>query len=356
MPTEYPAAVTENPTRIDAPPAQSVEVPGFVVPTPPLLCDGQIVARGPAAVGFDGNHAGRVDVFHMRNVYVVGDGLIFDDRHRLIENASRYPDPATARNAYLALMSAMGTKDVRWQPGYTILGRRPDGIDYDRFILEVLPATVIGKSVVSTDVPLVLIPREQPPMTDMMLRGLRLAGIDPAHVVPQYDMAVAHLENLLVIAGLAGNLYLSPIAVRAVGSLTANIRPAEQRKLLLAGEGAWIRHDTGLARRLVAQGFAAIDPMDYPLEEQIALLKGAEVVIDFGGPGFAGLAFCQPGTAAISVGPAPAGNARRWLIAAHQRLNYVEIETGAPMASEADIVFLEQATRQRIEGFVQAND
>lgn len=362
----HSAAVTEDLTYTDALPAQSVEVPGFAVPCPPLLRDGQVVQRASERIGSGGKgrvvEVGRVDVFHLRDVDVVGDGFMFDQRHRLIENVSRYPNPTAARNAYDALVTAIAAGDVRRQPGYTILGRHPDGVDYDRFLLEVLPWVVIGKSVMPSGVPGVLIPREQPAMTDVMLRALRLAGIDPADVVPQYDVPVGHFENLLVIAGLADASYLSPVAVRALGSLTAEIRPAEQRKLLLTGEAAWVRSNTDLTRRLAAQGFVAIDPLDHPLEEQIALFKGAEVVVDFGGPGFANLVFCQAGTAAISVSPAPGTNTLRWLIAAHQRLNYLEIQTGVspsgdcPMPSEADMAFLEQASRQLVADFVQAHD
>ena len=118
-----------------------------------------------------------IRIFHLRDVYVVSDALIFDRDLRLLENASVGLEPDAVRNALNAIRSALHQENMRYRKGLTVIAKRQAGRNYGHFMIEMLPLAVLRRALYGTTNPQHLVPNPKPEMLDVMFRALRLGGI-----------------------------------------------------------------------------------------------------------------------------------------------------------------------------------
>lgn len=109
------------------------------------------------------------------------------------------------------------------------------------------------------------------------------------------------------VAGRA-DFAASPVSQAAYARMSAGVKTAGPRcrRIYIDRSSQTNRHipnEPALLARLRQRGFQAVRPEQLGLEEQIALFKGARIVIGQLGAGLANIAFCQPGTVVYELVP-----------------------------------------------------
>ena len=98
---------------------------------------------------------------------------------------------------------------------------------------------------------------------------------------------------------------VSPWAVSLVKSLGSKIQPSKNTpRIYIRRQGNVYRrigNETELENSLKSKGFIVIDAASIPVREQIALFKGAEIVVSAHGSALTNLVFCQPQTSVIEI-------------------------------------------------------
>lgn len=97
----------------------------------------------------------------------------------------------------------------------------------------------------------------------------------------------------------------SPRTINLIQRLAREIRPAKKiPKLYIRRQGNVSRkivNENDLERILQTKGFIAVDSASISVGEQIALFKGAEIIVSAHGSALTNLVFCQPQTAVIEI-------------------------------------------------------
>lgn len=98
---------------------------------------------------------------------------------------------------------------------------------------------------------------------------------------------------------------VSPWAVSLIKSLGFKIQPSKNTpRIYIRRQGnvhRKIGNETELERALKSKGFIVIDAASISVREQIALFKGAEIVVSAHGSALTNLVFCQPQTSVIEI-------------------------------------------------------
>ena len=121
----------------------------------------------------------------------------------------------------------------------------------------------------------------------------------------QYLIPVAEYYDF--VAGRA-DFAVSPLSQAAYARMNADVRTAAPRhwRIYIDRGGQTNRrllNEPALLTRLRQRGFHAVRPEQLGLEEQIALFKGAALVVGQLGAGLANIAFCQTGSVLYELVP-----------------------------------------------------
>jgi hypothetical protein len=311
-----------------------------------------------------------LEICHLFNVYTTGDGLIFDSDLRLIVNASPPVTQTQAASARRALSDRIESGLVSREAEPTVIASCTNGQNYGHYMLEMLPIAIIGDTMFSDRKPKFLLPWTMPAMADVIFRTLALVRIDPDRVIIQKYGDPVLLKEAFTIRGLtAHGTYLAAAAVQAAEWAGRSIPPARPKKIFVSRVGDNLNrrllNQVEVEDRLAAKGFTIVDPGSMNVEEQIAIFKGADLVVGTCGAAMTNIVFCKPGTGVVSLVPAAFPDTFFWFIATHRTLPYMEIRgdqsrydgeaswNAGFIVSEEDIRFLEDLNKETVPDLVQ---
>jgi capsular polysaccharide biosynthesis protein len=267
-----------------------------------------------------------VEIFQLRGAFFSEECLVFDDRLRVVINASdEYSDDEISK-ALASIERSLAEQKLPHLAGPGVVSKRRAVNNYGHFLMECLPMAVIGGAVCGDRQPTFLLHRVQPALLDVVLRAFRLLGITPDRLEIRDYGEPMHFEELIVVRGLTRHgTYMSPLCAGAVAKLAENIEPASDKKLFVKRVPGWGRrrhllNEARLISRLEPLGFRAIEPSQLTLEQQIAAFSGAEDVIGVGGAAMTNIAFCRPGTRVVSLASPNFSDTFFWFIATHKGL------------------------------------
>lgn len=135
-------------------------------------------------------------------------------------------------------------------------------------------------------------------------------------------------ESLIFVEGLTVHgPFMSPLALNHLENMRES-QPGAGIKRVFIRRSAPVRrlsNEREIRALLSSQGFLSIDPSQFSLREQIALLKDADVVVGVMGAAMTNLVFSHCGGIVINLAPAVMPDTFFYFLAAHRRQRYVEI-------------------------------
>lgn len=351
--------------KVTAEPILSLRAPGFTTSRPHIINAEIMDPHALHAMEQAWQHRTfpdhEIHVFHIQNVYITDECLIFDKNMQFIDNASDVHSDTQIRAAATDIITLNEQKRLPHFRQGIVTKRRAAG-NYGHFLMEMLPMAVIGRSVKPDWDPHYWAHLADPPMLDVMLRAFRLLDIPLDRVLLKSYREPVFFSNLLVVRGLTKHgQYMSPNVVGVAETLAASIPAGTQRKLFVRRIPGWhgaraLTNQDELCNRLAARGYDIIEPGSMSLEQQISAFRGADQVVGVSGAALTNIVFCKPGITVTSLIGSRVPDTFFWFIAAHKRLNYVEIRCEqermeGPDAwkadftiSDADIRYLEDLT------------
>jgi capsular polysaccharide biosynthesis protein len=271
-----------------------------------------------AQVVLDGEHWGllNADGFILRTGYLLPDHFLANlkiDETRLVRSQDSIP-------------VIIGTNVVSW--------------NYFHWITQTLPAIDIGwhREGQARQLAVAL-----PPLNQWQRDSLAMLGCDALHRITiekdkQYAFQTVEFSDVLnggaafCLSQAAGRTYARlrqavKSAVSAPPRLYVARTDAEHRKM---------RNEDALIAELARRGFEIIVPGSLSFAEQVALFRGASVVVGPHGAGMTNIVFCEPGTIVYELVPGHYQNACFCNLAHICRLRYWADVFDDPEAVEAD--------------------
>jgi capsular polysaccharide biosynthesis protein len=213
-------------------------------------------------------------------------------------------------------------------------------VNYGHFVLDCLPAAA---SIVKTGV-LGDFVFGFPPLKLWQRRHLELLGIAPS----EFGGDVYRVGEIVYTTGMhhylhTPNLNYQDVRERQLAALGRTVDRGPRRLYLSRANypNRTMASEDELRRRLLRLGFTRVDPATMSVDEQIALFRGAEVVVGSAGAAFANVLYCNPGTLIIEI--QPAGMENQWVrnICLQNRCDFVayfcNVIDGDPLRPEINL-------------------
>ncbi|MCB8875578.1 glycosyltransferase family 61 protein [Acidisoma silvae] len=165
------------------------------------------------------------------------------------------------------------------------------------------------------------------PLADRMREALQGPALHPTNLTV-LDHQPTRCQRLILIDGLSDpGLYQSPLCLAALRQLAEPIPAVAPLKIFVSETDptAAPRNQEEIEATLREQGFAIVETRGMTLPEQIALFKGATVVVGAFGEALANIGFCAPGTRVVALGASTATETTLWFLSQHAGLVYEEI-------------------------------
>lgn len=289
----------------------------------------------------------------IEDAIVVNEGIVFDRDLTLVAGTDRLFSAAEVAE-HRAAAAAARERGLRRIAGISVLCKSKAPQNFGHFLVEMLPKAWLGSRLLRQRHPsFVLAENDILPLAREALGGI---GINP-FAVSATDNSPVRCDTLAVIDGLTHHgVYQSPLCAQALAALAAPVAPGTQRKLFIPRHAATrpLHNQDAVAAALAARGFAIADPARLTLREQIALFKGANVVVGPLGAALTNTAFCRPGSRVVALTAQSFPDTFFWFLAQHAGLHYEEIRgddiSGTPEApqswnagftlAEADVAYL----------------
>jgi capsular polysaccharide biosynthesis protein len=143
------------------------------------------------------------------------------------------------------------------------------------------------------------------PWQQKSLELLDVATLPCVVTEPGAQYLLPEIEYYDFVAGRA-DFAISPLSRHAYAAMSAEIKGASHRRVYIDRSNATNRripNEPSLIERLRQRGFTIARLEELSLEHQIALFKGADMVVGLHGAGLTNIVFCQPGTVVYELVP-----------------------------------------------------
>jgi capsular polysaccharide biosynthesis protein len=269
------------------------------VPIPPVIAGS---FRDPELRTQFGCNPGSIEVrsFDLRDVVLVASRLLlFHDGDRIAETSYLVSDDDYWRQP----PAPRELREIS-TPGTVVIGVNLAYKNYYHWLMQSLPAIDASIRTVGAANCVLALPR----LAGWQEESLAMLGYDRIpRILIEFDCHY-HFERAHFCTYLNGSasFSLSPRCLAVIDRLMAGIEPAEgaPERLYVArldSRNRVIKNEAQVIHFLEALGFVTLVPGYYSLRDQIALFKGARVVVGAHGAGLANLAFCSPGTTVLEL-------------------------------------------------------
>lgn len=329
-----------SPARVHVPPFRTLRSPAFETSYPGI--------RNPDLIG---DHLRRqlnetwstgvfeerpIEVFRLRDVFVIDECMVLDSELRLISNAS---DPCSDEELLRAgdrIRAAQANQRLPCFVELGIMASRRATNNYGHFLIEMLPMAYLAAELFGAEEQKFYMHRADVAMMDVVLRAFRMLGHSLQKLVYRGFGEPVHFDELVVVRGLTQHgTYMSPRALDAATALAQAVPPGSDRRIFVRRMPGWRRgrslvNEAALCERLQAMGYRIVDPGAMSLEAQIALFSGADDVIGVIGAAMTNIVFCRPGTRITMLVPSHFPDTFFWFLAQHRGLDYSELRCEQP--------------------------
>ena len=226
--------------------------------------------------------------FHsLRDVYVVGEGLVFDRKFRLYADTVSQHDGPMIEAAYDRLRAADAAGDIPHQGGSTLLCGKLGMSNYGHWLLEMLPVAYLSRRWIAAGWK-VFLPLLYPWMEGVIFDSLAALGIPRGRCIAN-DGAPQHFEELVFVSGVSSvGLFYLPVAVECMQSVAVAMPSAGSERVWVsrlddAANRRSLQDEAAVCRALQARGWTILEPAGLPLEAQAAALKSARHIAGVAG-------------------------------------------------------------------------
>jgi capsular polysaccharide biosynthesis protein len=336
--------------------------PAFAT-TPPAIRNGALIPAEPwdaMNVSFRRRvFPGRtVTLREIEDATIVSPGLVFDRDLHHVPTADQRPtteEIATARAAAEAARRAgdSGPGAAQYISGLSVFCRTLAPANYGHLLVEALSRAWLAGKVLAWRQPTYIL--QATPLASLFQEALRAIGVEAVPAV--LNGPPIRSEALVMVDGLTEHgVYQSPLCLEALRSMATAVPAAPPQKLFISRRATKrpLLNEEAIEATLRERGFVVVDPGTMPLTAQIALFKGASLVVGPLGAALSNIAFCSPGTRVVALTSQSFPDTFFWFLAQHGGLSYEEVRgkdaIEAPIAEmpwdagftlpEADLAYL----------------
>ncbi|MGC9270368.1 glycosyltransferase family 61 protein [Acidiphilium sp.] len=281
--------------------------------------------------------AAPVRFYRLTDVFVAGEGLVFDRTKTLFGETRKAHSDKDIRQALGSIETLVSSPDPNRQYSRAILCKQSGSENYGHWLTEMLPKLFLSKSELGFKHYLYVVPSVCGQMGDVICESAALAGVSKDELLP-LDRGAAYFAELIVLEGLTDHsVYMSPLVLSCLDRLSHDIVGTGAPRVYLRRTPANARdfeNEAQVADILTSAGFTPVTTSRLSFREQIAVVRDAQVVLGTMGAAMANVAFCRPGSEVCLFGPASAREFFFWFVANLKHLVYYEVrcpEVGVPL-------------------------
>ncbi len=305
-----------------------VESPQFLAPHPHVVNIDFIPQdiRDAMRGAWDADHfAPRlISIDKVFDVFVTAEGLVFTSDHRIIAQTVTQHSISEQENA-LGLVKSFSPV-VLIDTSCVLMRKRGDN-NYGHWLVEVLPKLALARS--QCHVSGLAIPAIKGPMQSVIHDSLTLA--DKIGTTPRFELEankVTFFKELILVSGATEHgSYMSPLMVREIDHMTANIEGIDMRRLFVSRRGAGrnLANQDVIERDLVRNGFFVMHPGEMNFISQVKAFKNAEIIVGVMGAGMTNIVFANSGAKVINLSPATMPDTFFYFLSIIKRHDYIEL-------------------------------
>ena len=277
-----------------------------------------------------------VTFFHLKDVYVSAEGLVFDRDLRLYQSTVTQHPPRQVAEALQALRAGRAAGNIPAHAGPVLLAKKIGSFNYGHWMLEMLPRVLLAKENLGITGLRYLVHELAAPMRGVIDETLQIAGVAPGEIL-RTGNEPHYFSDLIIVDGLSEHgLYMSPLCVATLERFAARVRTGPSERIFVTRRSArWRRFREEEALHDIAQraGYSLVDPGEMPVAQQIMVFKGARRIAGITGAGLSNIAFAAPGAAVRMFVPRSMPDTFFWLISQIREHGYAELrcaEVGMP--------------------------
>ena len=304
-----------------------------------------------------------VRVISLNDVYVVGEGLVFDKEQRLYTELLSQQAPQTIAACRAELSSAIEAGDVIDHADATVLCVKPGWQNIGHWLIEMLPMADLARQALGHDLR-VLIDNPGSSVGEAILFSLASIGVE-LREIDQHTHHPQRFKQLVLVSGLTvHSFYMSPLVMKTLDKVAAGVKDASVRKLYVSRTTPSYRrfaNESEVCRLMREAGLQVFGAEAYSFEESIGLFKGADLVLSTANAALARICFCKPGTRVVVFYPFNMADTFFWFIAQLRGLEYVEVRCAAAGPSKTHLpwdsdVTLPREDLLRLAGYTEPQD
>jgi capsular polysaccharide biosynthesis protein len=315
----------------------SIDQPGFPASYPQVMNIEHIPTEILAGMelSWRQSHFGArpLNLYRLRDVFVVHEGLVFDAAGRVYRSTITQHSPEKIASGLALIRDHTAEGSIVSDPGPALLCAKRGGVNYGHFMLEMLPKAHLGSKylrahAIEPEGLRFIVCQPDTMLWQVMINAFALLEIDPGRLIP-ISGAPVHFRELIVLDGLSEHgSYMSPLVFECLDQLAGPIPAGPARKLFVSRPERSPRrfsNEREIMDMLRAEGFQAITPGALPLTQQIAAFKGARTIFGAMGAGMTNIAFAESGAAVTVFAPMGMPDTFFWFIATHRHHAYREV-------------------------------
>lgn len=269
--------------------------------------------------------------FHLaRNVYIVGEGLVFTSEGALI-NATRinFSDTDVERARTTLVKALTGGQNLPHY-GRAVMCKKRGATNYGHWLVEMLPKAFWAKNTLNAwDWPMV-VHKNSLKMQTIVSQSLAVLGVTSDKII-ETGPEVVHFDELLLVHGLTSHsIFISPLVMECMEFIASKAPPGKTDMIYAMRSPAHIRdfeNEPTTRAIFECHGYAPLDTAPLSFLEQVSAFKTARRVVGAMGAALANSIFCRPSTELVIFTPACALELFFWHIAQGRKLDYHEVRT-----------------------------
>ena len=275
-----------------------------------------------------------VQFYQLRNVYVVAEGLVFDEAGVVfLESITQHSqlEIEAASKALSELKTMAMPKRISGPP--CVLCVKRGATNYGHWLMEMLPKAFLARQEITNTRLRFIVPEAIGQLAGVIEDTLRLIGISEQDVIRftanLSGAEAVFFEDLIVISNLTEHgIYMSPLVMDCMETLGRTVLAGPHRKIFVLrpdGSGRQFSNEDQFRVFLQCSGFHLVDTSVLSFSDQVATFKGASHVAGAMGAAMTNIAFCRPGTSISMFAPANMPDTFYWFLSGLRQLSYDEI-------------------------------
>jgi capsular polysaccharide biosynthesis protein len=277
-----------------------------------------------------------ISFYHLRDVFVSAEGLVFDNRFRLYRSTMAQHLPEQVNESAITLRERADAGIIRSHAGPVLLCKKIGSFNYGHWMVEMLPRVMLARENLGISGLRYLVHDLEGPMRGITDDSLALAGVARESVLLTGNEP-HHFSDLILVDGLSEHGdYMSPLCLEALERFATRVRTGPSERIFVTRSSArWRRFRNEEQLNEIAQraGYSLVDPGAMSLPQQIMVFKGARQVAGITGAGISNVAFSLPGASVRLFVPRSMPDTFFWFICQLRRHAYAEMrcpEVGMP--------------------------